>query len=505
MWFRDDLRITDNEALAAAAAHGAILAVYILEDPSRTEVRPLGSASRWWLHHSLNALAKNLSEYDIPLLIARGDPRVLLPQILSETKANYVAWSRRYNQPQRSIDEKVKIRLREQGANVHSFAGHLLFEPWEISNSQGDAYKVFTPFSKKLKPLIEERIETYSTDTHDIYESLSGPGALLTRSQAGIDELDLLPASAKDHWTDGLHKAWDPGENPGLQRLNTFLESMSEKPHQQSYAAGRDIPSLSVTSRLSAHLRFGEISPQYVWQKVSISTLSHDDQHSFLNELMWRDFAWHRLYHQPDLATINVRREFDMFDWLWDPEQSDLSYLKNNLDPRKLPISTAFKQQRGLEEAQRFHELLQAWRSGMTGIPLVDAGMRELWETGHMHNRVRMVVASFLTKNLGIHWRHGEEWFWETLVDADAASNPFNWQWTAGSGDDASPYFRIFNPVTQAKRYDPDSFYISKWIPELSTTHYPEPIVDLKESRKAALEAYDEIKQVKQSSTRLLN
>lgn len=494
VWFRDDLRLTDNEALAAAAEHGKVLGIYILEAPSLTGVRPLGGASKWWLHNSLKSLATQLSKHNIPLLLAHGDPRTLRPQITREAKAKYVSWSRRYSQPQRSIDEEVKTALRAQDAEAHSFDGHLLFEPWKISTNQGGAYKIFTPFSKRLKALIEESNERQPGISSYAQAALCGPGALLERSHAGIDGLGLLPSPSAAHWTGGLEKVWAPGEDGALKKLEQFIESRPAMSPQEGYAAGRDFPSLSATSGLSAHLRFGEVSPRYVWNAVSLSPMSPEDRRSFLNELMWRDFAWHRLYYRPDLATVNVRREFDMFDWLWDSEDSASWYAEGYFDPRHSPLSRIVEKRLGAEEASNFHMSLQAWRSGKTGIPLVDAGMRELWETGHMHNRIRMVVASFLTKNLGIHWRHGEEWFWETLVDADPASNAFNWQWAAGSGDDASPYFRIFNPISQAKRYDPVNAYIKSWVPEVGSAHYPKPIVDLKESRNAALEAYDEVK-----------
>lgn len=497
MWFRDDLRIIQNEALAQAASQGSVIAVFIAEDPHTTGVRPLGGAAKWWLHHSLTQLIDRLAESGIPLVILSGDPRTLIPGIAARTGATYVSWGRRYHQPHRDLDAAVKDTLRAEGIEVHSFPGHLLAEPWTISTGQGGPYKVFTPFSKRLRVAVEDNCEIDPVHLDLAPESLRGPGATPELSRAELTDLALLPSHPsrrEPDWASGLAAAWNPGEVGAWERLESFRDSMTGGDGRPGYAEGRDIPGISATSRLSPHLRFGEISPRVVWEKVADAGVDGRDVAIFHSELMWRDFAWHRLYHRPDLATVNVRREFDGFDWSWEPQEFAETTAGGRDGRRSVQWRGPGKSRRDPRGSQDFRAELSDWRSGTTGIPLVDAGMRELWHTGHMHNRVRMVVASFLTKNLGIHWRHGEEWFWDTLVDADPASNAFNWQWAAGCGDDASPYFRIFNPETQAKRFDPDNTYIAGWVPELGSAEYPDPIVDLRESRAMALAAYEDIK-----------
>ena len=280
-------------------------------------------------------------------------------------------------------------------------------------------------------------------------------------------EPETLPAPDEPEWASTLGRYNCPGEIGGVDKLHSF-----DVDHYDNNNLG--VPS---TSGLSPHLRFGEVSPATVWAEVRNST---ENAEQFLRQLIWRDFAWHRFYHLPNMATVNVREAFNRFPWEW--------------TPRAKPSSTsrAFAHIEMDVEAQHIGELA-AWQSGRTGVPLVDAGMRELWATGSMHNRARMVVGSWLTKNLGIHWRHGEEWFWDTLVDADPASNAFNWQWVAGSGDDAAPYFRVFNPLTQQKKFDANGTYIARWVPEALTPLYPEPMVDIAESRKTALAAYKDI------------
>ncbi len=485
MWFRDDLRIRDNPALAAAAEHGPVIAVHVLEDPALTGVRALGGATRWWLHHSLDHLIDRLAAHDIPLLIAHGDPRRLIPDLAVQTGASYIAWSHRYHQPQRDLDSEIKQSLRSAGVSAHSFPGHLLAEPWEITTRQGEPYRVFTPFSRTLRATLSG--DTVSPAPTDI----RGYGAVPERSRADLAELALLPSHPQPDWTGGLQDSWTPGEDGAWERLDHFLDSVGDE-GTSGYARGRDYPGASASSRLSPHLRFGEISPRAVWAAVSGRLPDEGDAAAFQNELMWRDFAWHRLYHRPNLATSNVRPEFDAFPWAWDPEELAQSTAGGRDGRRSVGWRGPDKARVESVASDDFRADLSDWRSGTTGIPLIDAGMRELWQTGHMHNRVRMVVASFLTKNLGIHWRHGEEWFWDTLVDADPASNAFNWQWAAGCGDDAAPYFRIFNPQTQATRFDPDGVYISRWLP--SEEEPPAPIVDLRESRKTALAAYEDLK-----------
>lgn len=433
MWFRDDLRLHDNAALSWCAARGPVIAVFI-DEPTYPGTRALGAAACWWRERSLQALATQLSSQGVPLLRRSGDPRKVLLELAHEyledpqtpAAVASVSWTRRYHAPLREVDSDVKALLRERGYEVSSHPGHTLVEPWQLQTRAGDPYRVYTPFAKAARPKI-------STQTPLPVPTLKG--ALSPNSEPWV------PVRTPK-WTAKLAKYWTPGEAHARQRLAEL--------DLDDYPQGRDFPAREATSRLSPHLRFGEISVHEAWSVAA----EQGNAESFQSELLWRDFAWHRLYYLPELATRNVRGRFDVFDWEWDAAE------------------------------------LEAWRRGETGIALVDAGMRELWETGYMHNRVRMVAASLLTKNLGIHWRRGEEWFWDTLVDADPASNPFNWQWVAGSGDDAAPYFRIFNPDTQAKKFDPQGEYIAQWAPAIS----PTPIVDLRESRKAALAAYSGIK-----------
>lgn len=365
------------------------------------------------------------------LLRATGDARTVIPRIARKVGADTVTWTRRYHGPLREVDATVKATLADAGINAISCPGFTLVEPWEVTNAQGNPYKVFTPFAAAARSQLADE------------EPLPLPKLLAGREMgASASSSWPNPSADEPQWAASLAQYWTPGEAGARERLGQL-----DLAH---YAEERDIPAHNATSLLSPHLRFGEVSPREVW----VAAAEEPDAEKFQSELLWRDFAWHRLYHLPDLATRNVRQKFNRFDWSWN-------------DPR-----------------------LKDWQEGTTGIPLVDAGMRELWHTGYMHNRVRMVVGSFLTKNLGIHWRLGEEWFWDTLVDADAASNPFNWQWVAGCGDDAAPFFRIFNPETQAQRFDPDGAYIRQWAPTLSAP----PIVDLRQSRQAALDAYAEIK-----------
>ena len=438
VWFRDDLRLADNPALRAAADRDEpVIGVYVLDEAS-PGVRALGGAARWWLHHSLSELDERLREKGSVLVLRRGAASDVLPALVGETGAGAVFWNRRYGGPEREIDAGIKDGLRGDGVEVTSFAGSLLYEPWTVRTGAGTPYGVFTPFWNACRQLPAPRAP--------IPEPRELRGPRRHPASDGLAEWELLPTSPD--WASGLRERWEPGERAAKARLREFLADDAA-----DYDRARDEPAAGATSLLSPRLRWGELSPHEVWH----AAVSSDVQvGGFLSELGWREFAWHTLFHFPDLATKNLRSAFDAFPW-----------------PRLRPA------------------MLRAWQQGETGIPLVDAGMRELWTTGFMHNRVRMVVASFLVKNLLIDWRHGEEWFWDTLVDADAASNPFNWQWVAGSGADAAPYFRIFNPELQAKKFDPDGHYVREWAPD--ATARP-PIVDLGASRKAALAAYDAVK-----------
>ena len=432
VWLRDDLRLADNPALTAAAERGEpVVLVYLLDEVS-PGIRPLGAASRWWLHHSLAALSASVGGQ---LVLRRGAAEQVIPALVAETDAAAVHWNRRYS-ASRDIDARLKVSLRESGIDAQSHQANLLHEPWTVTTGDGNPYRVFTPFwraSLELpvrSPLPVSEV-TYADATSD-----------------SLDDWNLLPT--RPDWAGGLREAWTPGEAGAHARLDAFVTEGLPLYHR------RDEPAVAATSRLSPHLRFGEVSPFQLWEAAH-----GRDKNSakFLSEVGWREFSWNILFHSPRLATENFRPAFDGFPW-------------GQADPAELA----------------------AWREGRTGIPLVDAGMRELWHTGYMHNRVRMVVASFLVKNLLVDWRVGEQWFWDTLVDADEANNPASWQWVAGSGADAAPYFRVFNPELQAAKFDPDAEYIRRWVPEYGTPAYPDPIVDLGETRRQALEAYEAVK-----------
>ncbi len=444
VWFRDDLRVADNPALSAAIDGGRpVAALFVLDDES-PGIRPLGGAARWWLHHSLEALAVSLDDLGVPLILRRGPAATEVPAVVEALGATAVHWNRRYGGPERAVDAGLKEGLRGAGLTVESHAATLLFEPWTISTRTGDPYSVFTPFWRACMSGIEPR------------QPLPAPAAGRPADVSAVDSLPLAALAlrpTRPDWAGGLREAWTPGEASARRTLDDFLADGVD-----AYAATRDTPSSPTTSRLSPHVRWGEISPYQVWhaaQRARGGAARDEGIARFLTEIGWREFAWHTLYHFPDLATRNWRGGFDHFPW-----------------PRLRPT------------------MLRAWQEGRTGFRLVDAGMRELWRTGWMHNRVRMVTASFLTKNLLIDWRRGEQWFWDTLVDADAASNPFNWQWVAGSGADAAPYFRVFSPELQARRFDPDDAYVRDNIAEWGTDDYPEPILDLAATRAEALAAY---------------
>ncbi|MFS0866361.1 deoxyribodipyrimidine photo-lyase [Microbacterium sp. 179-B 1A2 NHS] len=442
VWFRDDLRLADHPALRAALDRDApVIALYILDEES-PGIRPLGGAARWWLHHSLASLDARLRERGGRLVLRRGPADRVVRDVVADAGAAAVYWNRRYGGPEREIDAGLKAALREDGVEVASFAGSLLFEPWTVTTGAGTHFSVYSPFWRACLALPSPRAP--------LPEPREIPGPVRSPASDDLADWGLLP-TAPD-WAGGLRDTWEPGEPAARRRLQAFLTEDID-----AYDRARDQPSAGATSLLSPRLRWGELSPHTVW---------HEAVHAagagrFLSELGWREFAWHTLFHFPDLATRNLRREFDAFPW-----------------PPLRPTA------------------LRAWQRGETGYAIVDAGMRELWRTGYMHNRVRMVTASFLIKNLLIDWRHGEEWFWDTLVDADGANNPFNWQWVAGSGADAAPYFRVFNPELQASKFDKDGRYVAEWAPEYRAPdgRPPLPLVDLKSSRQAALDAYEHVK-----------
>ena len=457
VWLRDDLRVADNPALHAAAERGAPVVVLYLLDEESSGIRPLGAASRWWLHHSLEALRTTVENLGAAFVLRRGAAATELPRLVTNLGAGAVFWNRRYGGPQRTVDAALKSSLREAGLTVQSFQATLLHEPWTVTTGSGTPFRVFTPFWKACLAAAPPR------------EPLPAPMKLAGVAGVAGDELDdwmLLPT--RPTWASGIREAWAPGEKAAHAQLEHFAAQ-----NLAHYDTARDAPGGEATSRLSPYLRFGEISPFQVWQRIQrgkLAAAARRNAPKFLSEIGWREFNWNILFHAPELHEKNFRSDFDAFPW-------------HEPDPRDLV----------------------AWQQGNTGMPFVDAGMRELWQTGYMHNRVRMVVASFLVKNLLIDWRIGEQWFWDTLVDADEASNPGNWQWVAGSGADATPYFRIFNPLLQAEKFDKNGAYQRRYIPELGTDAYPEPIVDLRRSREDALAAYALVKRAGEPVTRAVD
>ncbi|WP_290631531.1 deoxyribodipyrimidine photo-lyase [Aquisalimonas sp.] len=468
VWLRRDLRLHDNPALSAAAAAGAVLPVYI-HAPEEESPWPPGGASQWWLHHSLTALESDLARHGMPLVIATGTTTLdALRALVRETGAEAVTWNRLYDPAIIERDQHIKRALRDDGIRADSHNGALLFEPWEIRKGDGGHYRTFTPFWRSLR---RQALPERALPVPD----MDAPAARPT--SAALEDLRLLPTI---RWDRGFEPVWSPGEAGAWQRLTTFLEA-----RLHGYDDRRDWPSVSGTSGLSPHLHFGEISPRQIWTATrSAPGGDGDDAESFLSEVAWREFGHHLLFHFPGMPDAPIDTRFRAFPW--DPDGD-----------------TA----------------LAAWQAGQTGIPIVDAGMRELWQTGWMHNRLRMVVGSLLTKNLRVPWQRGEAWFWDTLVDADLANNSMGWQWIQGCGADAAPYFRVFNPVRQGERFDPDGAYVRQWVPELEAlpakhihapwqapaevlrdarvtlgVTYPHPIVDLKASRQAALDAYQTIR-----------
>lgn len=437
VWFRQDLRLTDHPALHhAAREHDDVILLYILDDSTPW---PMGRAQRWWLHHSLIALQKQLKKSQLILTLKYGNAHHILSSLCKTHKVTSVYWNRCYEPFIIERDTKIKKNLKNSGVDVHTYNGNLLHEPWEILNKQGTHFKVFTPFLKKsfLMPI-----------EYTIYPKPLIKQQTLIDSDV-LDSWKLLPT--KPNWASDFDTLWTPGELGSQQQLDHFIEN-----DLQEYSRNRDIPAINATSKLSPHLHFGEISPKQIWHAIKSITIQkphlENSAEHFLREIGWREFSYYLLYHFPQLPEKNFKKEFDHFAWSNDQSR------------------------------------LLAWQKGETGFPIVDAGMRELWHTGYMHNRVRMIAASFLTKDLLIDWRHGAAWFWDTLLDADLANNSMSWQWVAGCGADAAPYFRIFNPMIQTKKFDPENAYIRQWIPDRK--NYPDPIMDHDKARKIALAHY---------------
>ncbi len=469
VWFRQDLRLSDNPALHEAAKTGApILPLYILDDENAGEWK-MGGASRVWLHHSLTALNESLSGH---LHIAFGDAKDIIPALTKKHNAKAVYWNRCYEPWRVTRDKHIKQSLKDANIKAESFNASLLWEPWDIAKGDGTPYKVFTPFYKNgcLGNGVDPRAP------------LPAPKNIVftkTDNAVTIESLNLLPAAPR--WDKSMVKHWDISETGAQTRLHDFLDE-----DVMDYKEGRDYMAKTNISRLSTYLHFGEISPHQIWHATKFKSHSRHstaNEDAFLRELVWREFNYHLLYHFPAIPRKNFQPRFDAFPWRKDAKA------------------------------------LKAWQTGQTGYPIVDAAMRELWQTGYMHNRARLIVGSFLAKHLLLYWHDGEDWFWDCLFDADLANNACNWQWIAGTGADAAPYFRIFNPVTQGEKFDPAGAYVRRYVPELACLPdkyihapwtapegvlkeagvtlgktYPHPIVDHSAARTRALEAFGKTK-----------
>ena len=473
VWFRCDLRLADNPALSAAFKRGGPVVPVFIHSPEEEAPWAPGGASQWWLHQSLRALGTSLHEAGSRLIIRRGPALETLRALAKETGAGAVFWNRRYEPAVIARDAQVKESLRGAGLEAESFNAALLHEPWTIQNQSGKPFQVFTPFWKHCltKP--------------DPDQSLPAPTQTVAPDKWPKSlPLDALALEPQIKWAEGMRAAWHPGESGARAQLDRFLSKAFT-----GYSEQRNRPDIAGTSRLSPHLHFGEISPRQIWhglrgmgEKRNLS-LAQWRSSQFLAEVGWREFAHQLLFHFPHPPTEPLRADFKKFPW-----RKDAPWL-------------------------------EAWQKGRTGYPIVDAGMRELWTTGWMHNRVRMIVASFLVKDLLLDWQEGARWFWDTLVDADLAQNTLGWQWTAGCGADAAPYFRVFNPISQGEKFDPEGDYVRRWCPELAKLpgewlhkpwqapsetlahagvelgpDYPEPIVSHAIAREVALEAFARIK-----------
>ena len=467
VWFRQDLRLDDNPALAAAARSGApVLPIYILDDAAPGKWA-MGGASRWWLHRSLAALETSLSKTGLKLILRRGPAQDVLTDIIADSGAAAVHWNRCYEPFAIERDTAIKASLKASSIAVETHNASLLCEPWTVRTKAGEPFKVFTPFWRACQ------------DSGIAVETEAAPRKMSPAKPVSSDTLadwKLLPA--RPNWAKTFEPEWAPGEAGAKARLADFIDEAL-----RGYAEGRDRPDLSATSRLSPHLHFGEIGPRQVVRAIRSATGANPalerEAAKYLSEIGWREFSYHLLHQFPGLPDDNFRPEFDAMRW-----HNDTAALK-------------------------------AWQRGQTGVPIVDAGMRQLWQTGWMHNRVRMVVASFLIKHLMIDWREGAAWFWDTLVDADLANNAASWQWVAGCGADAAPYFRVFNPVLQGEKFDPNGDYVRRFVPELAKLPdkwlhkpweapddvlraagvtlgrtYPEPLIELQYGRDRALAAF---------------
>lgn len=463
-WFRQDLRLSDNLGLDEASQNGEVMAIYVFDEDDKKEFK-MGAGSRWWLHHSLSELNRQLGG---KLNIYCGNSQEIILRLVKENNVNAVYWNRCYEPSGIKNDSEIKSELKKIKIECQSFKSLLLFEPWEVLKNDGSPYKVFTPFYKAgylnsapPRPPIAKPKNLKLIKDH--------------QNKITVDHLNLLDPIK---WYSKMEKIWKIGEEAAEKRFEDFIEN-----GLKDYQEGRNFPARNNISLLSPHLHFGEISVNYIWHRLHDKKITDkipaNDINRFLNEIVWREFSYYLLYNFQDLPQKNFQSKFDRFPW------------------------------------QEDQALLKSWQKGQTGYPIIDAGMRQLWQTGYMHNRVRMIVGSFLVKNLLIDWRLGAKWFWDCLVDADLANNSASWQWVAGSGADAAPYFRIFNPILQAEKFDPEGIYIRQFVPELKNlptpylfkpwqtpkpilesanvilgSNYPEPIVDLAASRNLALHLF---------------
>ncbi len=471
VWLREDLRLSDNPAIAAATAGGRPATFLYIHDEVTPGLRAMGGAARWWLDKSLRALGADIARRGGTLTLRKGPAAGILNDVIAQTRADSVFWNRTYDAGGRARDASIKAALKARGLVAESFNGRLLAEPWEIKTGAGGWFKVFSPFWRALQAVYVPPPPAPCPDR------LSSPRI----ASEEIDTWRLHPD--QPDWSVGFSHDWRPGEAGAAERLRAFLAGPIS-----TYGEDRNRPDLDGgTSGLSPHLRFGEIGPAQIWRAVTAAidrgAINETSARVFLSEVGWREFSYVLLFYNQDLATQNYNSAFDAMPWRTD------------------------------------HAALTAWKRGKTGYPIVDAGMRQLWHTGWMHNRVRMIVASFLTKHLLLPWQAGEDWFWDTLVDADPGANAASWQWTAGSGADAAPYFRVFNPITQGAKFDETGAYVRRWCPELAKLPikflhspwtadtatlatsgvrlgetYPHPIVDHAEGRQRALDAYAFIK-----------
>ena len=503
-WFRQDLRLADNPGLIAAVNwaaenHGDVIPIYIWA-PGEEGIWPPGGATKVWLNQSLKALAAEIAKLGSRLRIFEAGSKAsgksslsILQALVQELDVSAVFWNRRYEPSAIARDQAIELTLTASGLVVETFNSALLLEPWQVATKEGKPYQVFTPYWRSCLKQIQVELEPPLKAPKRIAPIEMAPEKLASQNLAStkidklgfeysLEELHLLPNTK---WEKGITAAWIPGEKGALKQLDKFLKNGLD-----DYSEMRNRPDREGVSRMSHHLHFGEISPRSLWFMVNEKAGHCQNEKSkvaalsYLRELGWREFAHHLLYYFPQTPTEPLRSDFKLFPWEKNPP--------------------AFK----------------AWQKGLTGYPIVDAGMRELWHTGIMHNRVRMIVASFLVKDLRLPWLTGAEWFWHTLIDADLAQNTMGWQWSSGCGADAAPYFRVFNPILQGEKFDPDGTYVRQWVPELVNMkskyihkpweappleliaagvtlgeNYPLPIVEHGEARNLALAAFQKLKE----------